>query len=69
MGLQGIDISEYQGDVDFAKVKASGIGFVSAKASEVIRFKTRSLMNTIIRRRRRGSRLARTISFASTIIR
>jgi lysozyme len=34
MGLQGIDISEDQGTVDFAKVKASGIDFVSAKASE-----------------------------------
>jgi len=30
--VKGIDVSHYQGDVDFAKVKASGIGFVMLRA-------------------------------------
>lgn len=32
--LKGIDISAYQGDVDFNKVKESGVSFVYAKATE-----------------------------------
>lgn len=30
--IKGIDVSRYQGEVDFAKVKASGIGFVMLRA-------------------------------------
>ncbi len=32
--LPGIDVSHYQGDVDWAKVKAAGISFAYAKASD-----------------------------------
>lgn len=31
---QGIDVSRYQGNIDWAKVKASGITFVFIKATE-----------------------------------
>lgn len=31
-GVKGIDVSFYQGDIDFAKVKAAGIGFVMLRA-------------------------------------
>ncbi len=34
--IRGIDISSYQGDIDFAAVKASGVGFVYAKATQGI---------------------------------
>lgn len=36
--LKGIDISSYQGDVDFAAVKGGGIDFVFAKATEGVSF-------------------------------
>jgi len=32
--LLGLDVSEYQGDIDFAKVKAAGASFVFIKATE-----------------------------------
>lgn len=32
MNIKGIDVSEWQGDIDFAKVKASGIDFVIIRA-------------------------------------
>lgn len=32
--IQGIDVSHYQGDVDWAKAKAAGIAFAYAKATE-----------------------------------
>ncbi|WKL00296.1 GH25 family lysozyme [Paenibacillus amylolyticus] len=31
---QGIDVSRYQGNIDWAKVKASGMTFVFIKATE-----------------------------------
>jgi Lyzozyme M1 (1,4-beta-N-acetylmuramidase) len=31
-GVKGIDVSHHQGDVDFTKVKAAGIGFVMLRA-------------------------------------
>jgi lysozyme len=34
MAITGIDVSEHQGSVDFAKVKATGIDFVICKTSE-----------------------------------
>ena len=36
--VRGIDISNYQGDVDWVKVKASGIGFAYMQASQGIHF-------------------------------
>ena len=32
MAVKGIDVSVWQGDIDFAKVKASGIGFAIIRA-------------------------------------
>jgi len=34
VNLKGIDVSKYQGDIDFTKIKAAGISYVFVRASE-----------------------------------
>ena len=41
--FRGIDVSNWQGDIDFAKVKQSGIEIVYMKASEGINFVDKKL--------------------------
>ena len=40
--LEGIDVSKYQGTIDFARVRAAGVGFVIAKATEGIGYRDAS---------------------------
>lgn len=45
MEIRGIDVSKYQGDIDFAKVKASGINFVIIRAGYGTSLDTKFLQN------------------------
>ena len=55
--FRGIDVSNWQGDIDFAKVKQSGIEIVYMKASEGINFVDKKLNQNYSRAKAQGLKI------------